>query len=195
MQTIMSIVNNIKTDLNPIVLGILLLTFLSSSYAQDNIDSTQLALDLASDSLIQENSISQENIPSGINAIQVVPENSKNLVWGKLHKILGFSAVVCGITTAILNQQNTSETLDKSFEISTASLALLSMTTGVISHWDEISPKKNKFSYKHVHAILGIAGGYMLIAAPFITNEKAQNIVGISGTVGLGASLTLAVIF
>lgn len=67
-------------------------------------------------------------------------------------------------------------------------MAATTMVLGVIGHWGEwggdFSP-----TVSNVHALLGAAGGTMMIIAPFLAPSKAHALVGELGALTMAAGV------
>ena len=78
--------------------------------------------------------------------------------------------------------------------ITSAALAASTMLFGFIAHYGEVGPKF-KLSANNVHALIGAAGGVMMMVAPFLAPSDAHQVVGEAGALLMGASVVWKLVY
>jgi hypothetical protein len=118
----------------------------------------------------------------------------RNPVLSGIHLGLGWATVAAGLATGILNPEVVGEDVHAALGISSAALAASTMLFGFIAHYGEVGPKF-KLSANNVHALLGAAGGIMMMIAPFVAPTDAHKVLGEGGALLMGVSIGWKLVF
>lgn len=118
----------------------------------------------------------------------------RNPVLSGIHLGLGWATVAAGLATGILNPEVVGENVHATLGITSAALAASTMLFGFIAHYGEVGPKF-KLSANNVHALLGAAGGIMMMIAPFVAPTDAHKVLGEGGALLMGVSIGWKLVF
>lgn len=111
-----------------------------------------------------------------------------------IHNILGYTTVAMGLLTGILNPGLVGEDVHLALGYSSSALAAATLGFGFISHIKDIDLTSGLNS-NNIHMILGIAGGSMMIIAPFLAPGDAHKVLGELGTLTMGVSIVGKLVF
>ena len=103
-----------------------------------------------------------------------------------VHKFLGYSAVLAGISAGIFNPAVVNKSTHTTLGAGAAALSAATMGMGFVVYSGVFSPDDGVDS-NMVHAILGITGGTMMVITPLL-GGTAHKVVGITGTAVMGLS-------
>lgn len=106
----------------------------------------------------------------------------------KVHNILGYTTVAMGLLTGLLNPEIVDVRVHQALGYTSAGLAAATMGFGFISHMKDIDLSSG-LSSNNVHMFLGIAGGTMMIIAPFIAPGETHQVLGELGAATMGLSI------
>ncbi len=106
---------------------------------------------------------------------------------GTIHKVLGYSAVLAGISAGVFNPAVVSKSIHTTLGAGAAALSAATMGMGFVVYSGVFSPDDGVDS-NMVHAILGITGGTMMVITPLL-GGTAHKVVGITGTAVMGLSV------
>ena len=112
----------------------------------------------------------------------------------RIHNILGYSTVALGLLTGVLNPEVVGEDVHQALGYTSAGLAAATIGFGFISHIKDIDMSSGLNS-NSIHMILGLAGGTMMMIAPFIAPEDAHKVLGELGTATMGLSILGKLVF
>lgn len=115
-------------------------------------------------------------------------------ISSSMHKYLGYATVFTGLLTGILSPEVVSEDLHKTLAITSSGLAAATMTFGFIAHIKDMEIDSG-FDSNNIHAILGITGGVMMIAAPFTAPGEIHQVLGELGALTMGISIVGKLVF
>ena len=128
---------------------------------------------------------------SGSTDISGLKVSSPLSTW---HKGLGYATVAVGLATGILNPEVAGEGLHQALGITSAGLAAATMGVGFLAHSGDVDFQSG-FNSNTVHAFLGIAGGTMMIIAPFLAPGDAHQVLGEAGALTMGLSIVGKLVF
>lgn len=119
-----------------------------------------------------------------------------------VHLVLGLATVVAGGLTGILNPETAGYDVHHTLGWTSAGLAAGTLASGLWAHAGDIGPQRG-FSAANVHALLGIVGGLMMIAAPITApagggGEDEGGIhaaLGVGGELLMGAAIAWPIVF
>ena len=106
----------------------------------------------------------------------------------RLHKIAGYSTLAAGLLTGLTAPLGDDGLIHPSLGVTTASLSAVALGLGYAAHRGEgrsgvMSPADK------IHALLGIAGGAMMVAAPFAAPSESHVILGGTGLAFMGIAV------
>lgn len=131
-------------------------------------------------------------VPTGFEPVDTPAESSgtfqRNSVLSAIHLGLGYATVAAGFATGLFNPEVAGEDLHKTLGYTSAALAGATMVFGFLAHYGEVGPGF-KWSSNNVHALLGIAGGSMMMIAPFLAPRDSHKYVGATGALLMGVSV------
>ncbi len=146
----------------------------------------------------------------GVSTLQSAPPKvtipglaPRNRFADAVHLILGLATVVAGGLTGVLNPETAGYNLHHALGWTSAGLAAGALASGLWAHAGDVGPRMG-FSAANVHALLGIVGGLMMIAAPITApagrggGEDEGGIhaaLGIGGELLMGAAIAWPIVF
>jgi len=118
-----------------------------------------------------------------------------------LHRIFGVAAVVAGGLTGILNPEVASYDVHHTLGWTSAALSGVTLATGFWAHHTDVGLSRG-MSPANVHALLGIIGGVMMVAAPITASAgggeeggELHAALGAGGELLMGASVMWLILF
>jgi len=111
-----------------------------------------------------------------------------------LHKVLGYTTIATGLLTGVLNPGVVGEGVHGTLGYTSAALAAATMGFGYLAHRNDIDMSSGMNS-NNVHMVLGIAGGTMMIIAPFIAPGGAHKVVGELGALTMAVSVVGKIVY
>ncbi|MBB6479373.1 hypothetical protein [Spirochaeta isovalerica] len=111
-----------------------------------------------------------------------------------VHNILGYSTVALGLLTGVLNPEVVGESLHQALGYTSAGMAAATIGFGFISHIKDIDMSSGLNS-NSIHMILGLAGGTMMMIAPFVAPGDAHKALGELGAATMGLSIVGKLVF
>ncbi len=139
----------------------------------------------------------------------VIPGISqRNLFADRLHWVLGVATVLAGGVTGMLGGEGEDDgggddgdggggSLHHTMGYVSAGLAAATLATGFWAHHGDVGPSDG-FSPANIHALLGIAGGLMMVATPFAADfggVDAHAALGIGGELLMGIAVVWPLVF
>ena len=91
--------------------------------------------------------------------------SARNRTADTVHMILGWATVIAGGLTGILNPEVAGYDVHHVMGWTSAGLAAATLAAGAWAHHGDVGPA-NGLGTRNVHALLGITGGLMMMAAP-----------------------------
>lgn len=135
--------------------------------------------------------------PVGFEVAEAAPDEAafqRNPVLSAVHLGLGYATVAAGFATGIFNPGVVEDDVHASLGYAAAALAATTMAFGALAHYGEVGPAF-KLSSKNVHALLGIAGGTMMMIAPFLAPSDAHKAAGMAGLALMGVSVVWTYVY
>ncbi len=131
---------------------------------------------------------------------------ARNKFADTVHWLLGLATVVAGGVTGALGAEAGDDgegdggseggggSLHHTMGYATAGLAAATLLSGLWAHHGDIGPADG-FSAANVHALLGIAGGLMMVATPFVADAGGGGEDGGGGhaALGMGGELLMGI--
>jgi hypothetical protein len=105
-----------------------------------------------------------------------------------LHAVFGYAAVLTGLATGVFRPSVAGEDVHAALGYTAAGLSAATLGLGYAAHRNDVSVKDG-LSSNLVHAALGITGGAMMVAAPFLAPSDAHKAVGMGGVFFMGLSI------
>jgi hypothetical protein len=118
----------------------------------------------------------------------------RNPVLSAVHLGLGYATVAVGLATGIFNPEVAGEDVHESLGYASAALSGATMVFGYLAHHGEVGPGF-RWSSNNIHAALGIAGGSMMMIAPFLAPSDAHKLVGVAGALSMGLSVAWKIMY
>ncbi len=118
----------------------------------------------------------------------------RNGFMSALHLGVGWAAVATGLATGIFNPEVVGEDVHATLGITAAALSASAMALGIVAHHGEVGPKF-RLSANNVHALVGAAGGVMMMIAPFLAPSEAHQAFGEGGALLMGASVVWKLVY
>jgi len=119
----------------------------------------------------------------------VQPSFQQNETLNTIHLGLGIATVTSGLLTGIFNGTWVDVRVHRTLAYTSAGLAFSTMVFGILAHWGEVGTNAPLGDPKNIHAILGAAGGLMLMAAPFVAPAPAHEFLGVGGELLMGVAV------
>ena len=113
---------------------------------------------------------------------------------GTIHKVLGYTTLATGLLEGIPSPGVAGEGVHRTLGYSSAALAAATMGFGYLAYRNDIDMSSG-FSSNNVHMILGIAGGTMMMIAPFLAPGGAHKVIGEMGAVTMGLSVVGKIVY
>jgi hypothetical protein len=136
--------------------------------------------------------------PVGFEVAEASPGSAaafqRNPVLSAVHLGLGYATVAAGFATGIFNPGVVEDDVHASLGYAAAGLAATTMAVGALAHYGEVGPGF-KWSSNNIHALLGIAGGTMMMIAPFIAPGGDHKVVGMTGAALMGVSVVWKLVY
>lgn len=120
-------------------------------------------------------------------------KHERNETLQQTHLILGWTTVGVSLLTGITARPLKGNQIHELMGYSAAGLAASTLVTGFLGHWDEIGTDGS--SSNNIHTILGIVGGGLIAATPFLAPGHAHAEAGIIGTLLMGGAITWTYVF
>ena len=115
-------------------------------------------------------------------------------VLGGIHFALGWATVATGVATGIFDPQRAGLQTHETLAWTSAGLAAVTMAFGLVAHYGEIGPDSG-WSPNNVHALLGAAGGTLMMVAPFVAPQPVHRVVGELGALTMGLGMAWKILF
>lgn len=125
--------------------------------------------------------------------VDAVVRPERNTVLDKIHATTGWAAVGMGVLTGITAGAMKGNTAHKAMGYSAAALAASTMGSGFAAHYGDIGTSAS--SSNNIHTLLGIVGGGLMVATPFVAPEEAHIATGSLGTVLMAAAVSWKLVF
>jgi hypothetical protein len=120
----------------------------------------------------------------------------RNQFADDVHLVLGVATVVVGGLTGLASPEDAGYTLHHTLGWSTAGLAAATLLTGAWAHSGDVGIAMG-LNPSNAHALLGIAGGLMMIAAPLTApagrGGEGEGEGGLHAALGAGGELLMVV--
>ena len=129
--------------------------------------------------------------PGGSSGLDELGQNS---LLSDLHKYFGYGAVVLGAAAGIFNPGVAEDDIHTVLGAGAAALSAGTLGLGFAAHYDEIGTEP-AWNSNLIHTILGITGGTLMIAAPFLADSDIHPIVGGAGVVLMGTGIVWKLAF
>ncbi len=111
-----------------------------------------------------------------------------------LHKYFGYGAVALGAAAGIFNPALAEDDIHKVLGAGAAAMSAATLGLGFAAHYDEIGTEP-AWNSNLIHTILGISGGTLMIAAPFLADTDIHPFVGGAGVVLMGTGVVWKLAF
>jgi hypothetical protein len=116
----------------------------------------------------------------------VPPSFHQDPLLSNVHLSLGIATLASGLATGIFNGTWVDVKIHRTLGYTTAGLALSTMILGAWAHWGEVGTNASITDTKNIHALLGVLGGSMMVAAPFVAPADAHRVLGVGGELLMG---------
>ena len=107
------------------------------------------------------------------------------------HDILGYSAVLIGLTAGLLSSDLLDDDSHKALGYTASAAAAMNISIGFLNYGDRLHTGNGLFTIDNIHIVLGITGGVLMIAASFLGESDAHPIMAGLGTAMMGAGIVL----
>lgn len=114
-----------------------------------------------------------------------------------LHNTFGYTSLGFALATGLLNPELVPAiptAMHASFGYTAAGFAAGALATGAIVHANALNPESAEDPIDFVHAMLGVGGGALIVAAPFLAPGDVHELIGILGTSAMGFSILLQIL-
>ena len=123
----------------------------------------------------------------------------RNVFADRLHWVLGLATVLAGGITGLMGEEGEDDEGSAHHVMGyvSAGLAAATLATGFWAHHGDVGPSDG-LSPANVHALLGIAGGIMMAATPFVADfggGEAHAALGIGGGLLMGIAVVWPLVF
>ena len=115
-------------------------------------------------------------------------------VLAGIHFGLGWATVASGLATGLFSPGRAGLDTHRVLGWTTAGLAAATMAFGLVAHYGEVGPDRG-WDANNVHALLGMAGGTMMILAPFVAPQPAHRALGELGALTMGLSMVWKLVY
>ncbi|WP_455381534.1 hypothetical protein [Salinispira pacifica] len=118
----------------------------------------------------------------------------RNRFADAVHLIFGLATVTAGGLTGLLNPETAGYSVHHALGWTSGALAAGSLLTGLWAHLGDVGPRYG-LSAANIHALLGIVGGLLMIAAPITApaGGSGEDEGGIHALLGVGGELLMGV--
>ncbi|MBL7006001.1 MAG: hypothetical protein ISR78_02840 [Spirochaetia bacterium] len=109
----------------------------------------------------------------------------------KTHDILGYSAVLLGMTAGILSPDLLDDDVHKALGYTASAAAALNIGIGFLNYGYRFTTGEGLFTTDNMHIVLGITGGVLMAAASFLGDSAAHPFMAGLGTAMMGTGIIL----
>lgn len=106
------------------------------------------------------------------------------------HDILGYSAVLIGLTTGLLSDI-LEDDFHKALGYTASAAAAMNIGIGFLNYGDRLNTGNGLFTIDNIHIFLGITGGVLMITTALLGDFDAHPIMAGLGTAMMGAGIIL----
>ncbi len=125
--------------------------------------------------------------------VDAVARPERNSVLDKIHATTGWATVGMGVLTGITAGAMKGNTAHKAMGYSAAALAAMTLGNGFAAHYGDIGTSAS--SSNNIHTFLGILGGGLMVATPFVAPKEAHIATGSLGTALMAAAVSWKLVF
>lgn len=107
------------------------------------------------------------------------------------HDILGYSAVLIGLTAGLLPPDLIDDDLHKALGYTASAAAAMNIGVGFLNYGNRLDISESLFTIDNIHIVMGIAGGMLMVLGSLFGDSDAHPYMVGAGTVMMGGAILL----
>lgn len=116
-------------------------------------------------------------------------------VLSTVHLGLGWATIASALATGVLGPERAGLQIHQTLGYITAGLAAATMVAGIWAHWGDVGLSYSWDNPDNIHALLGAAGGTMMMIAPFVAPNTLHKTLGEAGGFFMGVAVVWKLVF
>ena len=107
------------------------------------------------------------------------------------HDILGYSAVLIGLTAGLLPPDIIDDDLHTALGVTASAAAAMNIGVGFLNYGNRLDVSDSLFTIDNIHILMGIAGGALMVLGSFLGESDAHPYIVGAGTALMGGAILL----
>ena len=107
------------------------------------------------------------------------------------HDILGYSAVLIGLTAGLLPPDIIDDDLHSALGVTASAAAAMNIGVGFLNYGNRLDVSESLFTIDNIHILMGIAGGALMVLGSFLGESDAHPYIVGAGTALMGGAILL----